>query len=113
MPVIHREEAIRSFWEQWKLTGEELLAHGEQVQYGQSLLEVKYMDSVPAVIILSKSYKTKYPDNQTAKMAVGKLLEDSESTGFTGARTFTVTLDKGTITQILLDQYGNRLIDLR
>lgn len=113
MTSEHKSNAVRNFWKQWKATGDEILEHGEQVQYGQSLLEVKYMDSVPAVIILSKSYKTKYPDNQTAKSAIGKILEDSESIGFTGSRTFTVTLNKGTISQVLLDQYGNSLIDLK
>lgn len=112
MTLEHREAALRNFWQQWQLTGQEVIDHGDQVQYGQSLLEVKYQDSVPAVIILSKSYKTKYPDNQTAKSAIGKLLEDSETAKFTGARTFTVTLNKGDITQVLLDQYGNSLIDL-
>lgn len=99
------------FWKEWAEIGKELLDYGEQIQYGNSLLEVKFMKGDPAVIVLSKSIKTKYPDNQSAKLSVGQILEDSETKQFTGSRTFTVAYNHGDITQILLDQYGNTLIN--
>ena len=110
MSIEHKSLAVKNFWIEWANVGQELIEHGEQVVFGHSLLEVKYVDSVPAVIILSKSMKTKYPTNNDAKMAVAKLLEDTERAGFIGSRTLTITYDKGLISHILLDEYGNKLI---
>ena len=98
------------FWEEWNKLGEELLEYGKDAKYGNSLVEVKFYDGAPAVIIRSKSVKTKYPDNQHAEMAIGKLLHDSSLVGFDGARTFTVAYNRGNITQVILDEYGNSLL---
>lgn len=110
MPILNYDKAVREFWKHWADIGKELLEHGEQVQYGHSLLEIKYREGVPSVLVLSKSMKTKYPDNQHAKVAIAKLLEDSEAAHFTGSRTFTVTLADGNVSHVLLDEYGNTLI---
>ena len=98
------------FRAEWAKIGEELILHGNDVQYGNSLVEVKFADGKPVVIIRSKSVKTKYPDNSHAELAIGKLLHDSYAAGFDGARTFTVAYNKGNITQVILDEYGNTLL---
>ena len=103
-------QAEANFWEEWGLIGKELIEFGKQVQYGNSLLEVKFMAGNPAVIIRSKSVKAKYPDNKEAEIAIAKELRDSEEGAFDGARTFTVAYHQGMITQVLLDEYSNRLI---
>lgn len=104
------EISAADFWTHWANIGKELLEHGQQVKFGHSLLEVKYMNGAPKVIVLSKSIKTKYPDDTEAKRAVARLMDTSERAAFTGARTWTVTYDKGHVSHILIDEYGNTLI---
>lgn len=101
---------MEKFWEQWAEIGKDLLEYGEKIQYGNSLVEVKFMAGKPVVIIRSKSIKTKYPNNSEAELAIGKLLHDSKTVGFDGARTFTVAYNRGNITQVILDEYGNALL---
>lgn len=103
-------DAERNFWIEWGKVGQDLLEYGQEVQYGNSLVEVKFMQGVPAVIIRSKSVKKKYPDDSAAKMAVAQVLEDSETASFDGARTWTVAYNRGHITHIQLDEYSNRLV---
>lgn len=98
------------FWTEWQRIGKDLIEYGEQIKYGNSLVEVKFMGGKPAVIIRSKSIKTKYPTNTEAEMAIAKTLNDSSDDGFDGARTFTVAFNRGNITQVLLDEYANNLI---
>jgi hypothetical protein len=100
----------KTFWEQWADIGKDLLEYGKQIQYGNSLVEIKFMKGNPVVIIRSKSIKTKYPDNIQAEQAIGKLLSDSQTLGFDGARTFTVAYNRGNITQVILDEYANNLL---
>lgn len=101
---------MERFWEEWGNIGKELIEYGQQIKYGNSLVEVKFMDGKPAVIIRSKSIKKKYPDNQTAELAIAKTLNDSVAEGFDGARTLTVAYNRGNITQVILDEYGNKLV---
>jgi hypothetical protein len=103
-------QAEANFWEEWGNIGKELIEYGKQVQYGNSLLEVKFMAGNPAVIIRSKSIKKKYPSNKDAEIAIAKELRDSEEAAFDGARTLTIAYHQGNITQVLLDQYSNALI---
>lgn len=100
----------QEFWEHWAAVGKEILEYGEDVKYGSSLLEVKFYDGKPAVIIRSKSVKTKYEDNAAAEVAIGKVLTESTKINFDGARTFTVAYNRGKITQVILDQYSNDLL---
>jgi len=103
-------QRIEKFWHEWADLGKEILDHGEQVEFGHSLLEIKYMNSVPAVLVLSKSMKRKFPSDEIAKMSVAQEMENTEKSTFTGARTWTITYDKGHISHILIDEYGNKLI---
>ena len=98
------------FWLEWNRIGQELLDYGEEIQYGSSLVEVKFQKGLPSVIIRSKSVKRKYPDNDSANRAVGKILADSGSANFDGARTFTIAYHQGSVTQVILDEYGNTLL---
>jgi len=102
--------AQQDFWTLWANVGKELIEHGQEVQFGHSLLEVKYMEGVPKVIILSKSIKRKFPSDDIAKMSVAQEMETTEKANYTGARTFTITYDKGHISHILLDEYTNKLL---
>ena len=98
------------FWEEWANIGKDLIDYGRQIQYGNSLVEVKFMDGHPTVIIRSKSIKRKYPDNNEAEAAIAKELRDSEKGLYDGARTFTVAYHQGNITQVLLDEYANNIL---
>ena len=98
------------FWKMWAEVGKELIDHCEEVQFGHSLLEIKYMEGQPKVIILSKSIKKKYPTDEIAKLSVAQEMETTEKNNFTGARTFTLTYNKGHISHILLDEYTNKLL---
>jgi|APCry1669191515_1035360.scaffolds.fasta_scaffold16389_2 hypothetical protein len=103
-------QRLDKFWVQWKELGQEILAHGQDVQFGHSLLEIKYMNGVPSVLVLSKSMKRKFPSDQIAKLSIAQEMEATENSTFTGARTWTITYDKGHISHILIDEYGNKLI---
>ena len=98
------------FWKEWQQVGLEVLEHGDNVKFGHSLLEIKFMEGMPKVIILSKSIKRKFPSDDIAKMSIAGELENTEKVNFTGARTFTITYDKGHISHILLDEYSNKLL---
>ena len=98
------------FWEEWANIGKDLIDYGRQIQYGNSLVEVKFMDGHPTVIIRSKSIKRKYADNDEALKAIAKELQDSVNGNYDGARTFTVAFHQGGVTQVLLDEYANSVV---
>lgn len=98
------------FWEEWANVGRDLLAYGEDIQYGMSLIEVKFQGGKPFVIVRSKSVKKKFPTNETAIAGIKKILDESVNEGFHGARTFTVALNRGTVSQVILDEYSNLLL---
>lgn len=98
------------FWNEWARLGQELLDYGEEIQYGNSFVEVKFQHGTPAVILHSRSIKKIYPDNQGAKLAIAKVLEDSEKGLQNGARTFTVAFTRGKINHVQLDEYSSDLI---
>lgn len=99
-----------AFWNEWAEIGRDLLAYGRDIQFGQSLVEVKFMHGNPAVIIRSKSIKKKYPDNLEAKTSVNNIMKQSEDVKFDGARTFTLAYRAGKITTVILDEYSNSLV---
>ena len=98
------------FWTEWADIGKELIAYGKDVQYGNSLVEIKFMTGKPTVIIRSKSIKKKYAGNDEALQAIAKTLAQSIVDGFDGARTFTVAYNRGNITQVILDEYENSVL---
>lgn len=102
--------AVKSFWEQMQAIGEEVLAQGERMGFGMSLVEIKFQGGTPSVIIRSISVNTKYPDDTSAKAAIAGELESAEQTEFDGARTYTVVYSKGHINRILFDEYHNVLL---
>lgn len=101
---------VRSFWEQLESIGREVLEQGQKMGFGMSLVEIKFQNGTPSVIIRSISMNTKYPDDLTAKAAIARELEDAENNSFDGARTYTVVYDKGHINRILFDEYHNTLL---
>jgi len=103
-------QRIEKFWTEWADLGKEILAHGKDVQFGHSLLEIKYREGLPSVLVLSKSIKKRFPSDNIAKMSIAQEMEQTEKSTFTGARTWTITYDKGHISHILLDEYSNKLI---
>lgn len=98
------------FWEEYMKVGREVLKQGMEMGYGQSLIEVKFQQGTPSVLIRSMSVHNRYPDNTAAKAAIGGQLEQSESERFDGARTFTVIYNKGQINRILTDDYENHIL---
>lgn len=98
------------FWLAWEEIGKDLLEYGQEIQFGNSLVEVKFAAGIPTVIVRSKSIKRKYPNNMGAEMAIAEELRNSEKSRYEGARTFTVAYHDGNITQVLLDQYASTLL---
>lgn len=103
-------EINEQFWKEWADVGRELLSYGQEIQFGSSLVEVKFQRGQPFVIIRSKSVKKKYPDNLQANEAVKEVLKQSESSSFSGARTFTIAYHNGNVQQVLLDEYQNLVV---
>ena len=99
-----------NFWKVWADLGRELISYGKDIQFGNSLVETKFMHGSPTVIIRSKSVKKKYPGNSEALAAIKKLLEQSEAQKYDGAQTITIAWHQGTVSQVILDEYSNTLI---
>lgn len=98
------------FWKEWAEIGRDLLSYGRDIKFGNSLVEVKFMNGSPAVIIRSKSVKKKYPDNAEALKALTDIFGASVKDKYDGAQTMTVAWHKGTVSQVILDEYSNKLI---
>lgn len=104
------EAAEKKFWEQLASVGKEVLDQGRRMGFGMSLVEVKFQNGAPAVLIRSISVNTKYPDDAQAKAAIGKELETAATTEFDGSRTYTVVFNHGKIQRVLLDEYSSHLL---
>lgn len=104
------QEKIDNFWKEYIAVGKEILEAGKDIGYGMSLIEVKFQEGLPSVVIRSVSKNNKYNNPLEAQTEVGKLMESIEDTGFDGAMTFTVVAHKGNINRILLDEYSNKLL---
>lgn len=98
------------FWKEWAEIGRELLSYGKDIKFGNSLVEVKFMHGLPAVIIRSKSVKKKYPDNPDAFQALNEIFHGSQDLNYDGAQTFTLAWHNGKVSQVILDEYSNTLI---
>lgn len=108
--ITNEKQALTNFWTEWARLGEEIVQYGKDIGFGMCLVEVKFQDSVPAIVILSRQINTIYKTNDEAKMAIAQVLENSESADFDGARTFTIGFNKGRIVRVILDEYGNKVI---
>jgi hypothetical protein len=98
------------FWREWAEIGRDMLSYGKEIQFGNSLVEVKFMHGTPTVIIRSKSVKKKYPDNAKALDSINKIMENSSVAQYDGAQTFTIAWHQGSVSQVILDEYSNTLI---
>lgn len=104
------ETSEKAFWDAYVAVGREVLEQGKKMGFGQSIIDVKFHDGQPAVLIRSIALTTKYPDNQAAKINLAKEIEDAEKGKFDGSRTYTVVWNKGRISRVLLDEYSNHLL---
>lgn len=104
------QERLDNFWKEYIAIGKEVLQAGKEIGYGASLIEVKFQDSEPSVVIRSISQNTRYSTNEEALEAVASLMAGAINTKLNGAMTFTVVGNGKTIHRILLDEYANRLL---
>lgn len=104
------QEKIDNFWREYVAVGKEVLEAGKEIGYGMSLIEVKFQEGLPSVVIRSVTKNNKYNDPKAAEMEVGKLMDNIEKTGFDGAMTITLVAHKGNINRLLLDEYSNRIL---
>ncbi len=100
----------QAFWDRLMDIGKDILKNGEKLDYGNMLMEVKYRKGNPAVIVRSASRNTLFKDNQAAKIAVAKSLDQREASSYDGAQTFTVIWHEGKINRILVDEYQNMVL---
>lgn len=104
------DKATANFWKQLSIVGQEVLDQGKSMGFGMSLVEIKFQDGTPSVLTRSISVNTKYPDDNQAKLAIAQELENATTSGFDGARTYTVVYSRGKINRILFDEYHNHLL---
>jgi hypothetical protein len=102
--------AEKEFWTQLEKVGREVLDQGKKMGFGMSLVEIKFRNGEPAVLVRSISINTKYPDDESAKVAIAQQLEHAENTRFEGSRTLTIVYNKGHIGRVLMDEYQNHLL---
>lgn len=100
----------RLFWEGIYSIAKDLLKGGEKIGYGNILMEMKFRNGLPEVIVRSANKNTVFRDNKLAKIAVEKSFVEREESNFDGAQTFTVIWHKGNINRILLDEYQNLVL---
>lgn len=104
------QQNLDNFWREYIAIGKEVLKAGREIGYGMSLIEVKFQDGEPAVIIRSITQNEKYANSEDAEEAIMSLMSSSRSARFDGARTFTLVYRQGTLNRVLLDEYANRLL---
>lgn len=104
------QEKIDNFWREYIAVGKEVLAAGKEIGYGMSLIEVKFQEGIPSVVIRSITKNNKYSDHGEAEIDVGKLLNSIRDDKFKGALTLTIVADGKGANRILLDEYANRLL---
>ena len=105
---MNTQQKLDNFWKEYIAVGKEVLEAGKRIGYGMSLVEVKFAEGMPTVLIRSITQNEKYTSNKDATSAILQEVENSISTGFDGARTFTIVLHAGQINKLLLDEYANR-----
>lgn len=104
------QEKIDNFWREYIAVGKEVLDAGKEIGFGMSLIEVKFQEGLPSVVIRSVTKNNKYKDHAEAEISVGKLLEEIKKQNFDGAMTITMVAHQGNINRLLLDEYSNHLL---
>jgi hypothetical protein len=95
------------FWKALAAVGREVLDQGKAMGFGMSIIEVKFANGEPMVMVRSHTQHLKYPTNNDAMIALNLELQQSQKAQYDGARTFTVVMHQGEIQRILLDEYQN------
>lgn len=104
-------KAEQQFWEQLASVGKEVLAQGKLMGFGMSLVEIKFMNSQPSVVIRSISQNLLFPSDAEAQIGIARELEASKQAEFNGARTLTVVYTQGSITKLIVDEYSTKLLN--
>lgn len=96
-------ESVDRFWQALIKAGKEVLAEAGKLGYGYSLIEIKYREGNPAVLIRSHTQTLKYRTTQDAMIAINEILTKTTQQG---SQTFTVVREEGgLITRVQLDEY--------
>lgn len=88
-------------------TAEEVLSLGKYYGFGMCILEIKFTDGTPRIVIKSFTDALKPETTEDAISSVAATIESSVIAGYEGARTFTVVFDKKGVNRILGDNYQN------
>ena len=106
--MTSNQQVIEDFWNALSLVAKEVLAQGAQYGYGFSMVEIKFKDSVPSVIISSHTESRLYKDHNEA---VADILDIVNNTKQKGSSSLTIVREKdGEIKRLLLDEYSMRLL---
>lgn len=103
MAVEHDEDFMQVVHD----TAQEVLELGKHFGFGMCILEIKFTEGVPRMVLKSFTDASKPDTTEDAISSVAHTIESSVDAGYQGARTFTVVFDKRGVNRILGDNYQN------
>jgi hypothetical protein len=104
------KDSMDKFWQHYIAVGKEVLEQGARSGYSMSLIEVKFQKAEPSVMVTANNTSVKFPSNEAAIEALVGLIKHDELAHFDGSRTITQVWQKGTLSRMLIDNYGNTLL---
>lgn len=103
-------KAEKQFWDQLVAVGYEVLDQGKLMGFGMSLIEAKFMNGQPSVMIRSISQNMIFHTDQEAQIQVAREMNASKNAQFNGARTMTLVYKDGDVSKIIVDEYSTKLL---
>jgi hypothetical protein len=102
------QEVITNFWTALQNVAQEVLAQGTQYGYGYTMVEIKFKDNVPSVMINSHTESRLYRNQDEAFADITKLIQEAQ---FKGSQSFTLVREKdGQIKRLLIDEYSMTIL---
>jgi hypothetical protein len=106
-----QQQIIEAFWTALQNVAKEVLSQGQQYGYGYSMVEIKFKDGQPSVVISSHTESRLYKDNNEALKTIADIIQNTKTKG---SQSFTIVREEnGDIHRILLDEYSMQILSAK
>jgi predicted O-methyltransferase YrrM len=93
-----------AFWQALATAARDVLEQGRSLGYGSVMLEIKFADGVPMVVIANRSTAKRYLASNDALQDIARTLNAAQSQQFKGTQQFTVVFADGAIKRVVVDE---------
>ena len=101
-------DLMEKFWDELKRVALEVIAEGKIIGFGYSMIEVKFKDGMPAVVVSSHTQSKLYKDDEDPVKDIMTIVQKTKQKGNSS---FTIIREEdGQIRRVLLDEYSMTLL---